>query len=965
MTGRDSATAKTNVVSRVGTWNVNTLGQAGKFENLKKEAARMKVDIMGVSEVRWTGVGQVEDERWKFFYSGGETHYGGVGILVRREVASAVSTWWPVNDRIIYLKIQGSPININIIQVYAPTTDHGDDEVEEFYQKLNEVRAQAKSHEINIVMGDLNAKIGEGRHGNLVGGFGLGDRNERGDRWLEWCEVWQQVILNTWFRQHPRFLWTWKSPGDRYRNQIDYITVNSRFRNAVTKVKTYPGADCGGNCDHVPVVAEVKLKLKRIRKRRRTRKKDWKSLRTDESMQESFQLELRNRYQALEQENQEMDVGVEWETLTEALKTAAESTVPNRRRRGRQRWMTEEILNKMEERRGCKSIDPERYRILDEAIKWDCTRERESFLGQKCTELELLDGRDTRAMFEIVREITGEKRAFRGEIVTDRGGNILTDKEDVSRRWKEYVEELFDDERGERPVMEGELGGPEILVDEVRQALKEMKREKAEGSDGVVSEMLEAAGDFGIGKLTRLANRIYDTGDIPVKMRESVLIALPKKPGAVDCEKHRTICLASQIGKVILRVIRKRMNGKIEERLDEKQYGFRKGKGTRNAIFILRMILERALEMQKDIYLCYIDFAKAFDRVKHEDMIEMLEEINIDGKDKRMIMNLYWNQKATVQIGEEQTEWVEIKKGVRQGCVLSPDLFNLYSQKMIEELDDLEGVRVGGVNVTNIRYADDTVLIADTQEKLQELVNALKGACEERGMEINVGPGKTEVMGLTKRNEDLNVNVTLDGRTIPQVEKYKYLGCVIDKDGRSESEVVKRIGMAKSSFGKVRKVLTNMELDLRIRLRLLKCFVWSVLLYGSEAWTLDKKLKKRLEAAEMWFLRRMLRVPWTARMTNERVLELAGVGRELLRVVRTRQLRFLGHLLRRNGLEKEALLGRIEGTRARGRPRIKYSASLMEDIPGDLRFVDLVEMAQDRREWRSMVAHVDQDMAHR
>ena len=170
------------------------------------------------------------------------------------------------------------------------------------------------------------------------------------------------------------------------------------------------------------------------------------------------------------------------------------------------------------------------------------------------------------------------------------------------------------------------------------------------------------------------------------------------------------------------------MNGKIEERLDEKQYGFRKGKGTRNAIFVLRMILERSLEMQKDIYLCYVDFSKAFDRVKHEDMMEMLDEIGIDGKDKRMIMNLYWNQKATVQIGEEQTEWVEIKKGVRQGCVLSPDLFNLYSQKMIEELDDLEGVRVCGVNVTNIRYADDTVLIADTQEKLQELVNALSRA---------------------------------------------------------------------------------------------------------------------------------------------------------------------------------------------------------------------------------------------
>ena len=108
----------------------------------------------------------------------------------------------------------------------------------------------------------------------------------------------------------------------------------------------------------------------------------------------------------------------------------------------------------------------------------------------------------------------------------------------------------------------------------------------------------------------------------------------------------------------------------------------------------------------------------------------------------------------------------------------------------------------------------------------------------------------------------------------------------------------------------------------------------------------------------------MLRAPWTARRTNERVLELTGVKRKLLRVVSTRQLQFLGHLQRRNGLQKEALFGRIEGRRTRRRPRIKYSASLMEDIPGNMRFVDLVEMAQDRREWRSMFAHVDQDMAH-
>ena len=157
-----------------------------------------------------------------------------------------METWWPVSDRVVYMKIKGSPIDINIIQVYAPTTNHADDVVESFYQKVEEARSQAKPHEMKIIMGDLNAKVGRGREGDIVGNFGLGERNERGDGWVEWCGRWQQVILNTWFRQHPRHLWTWRSPGDRYRNQIDYVTINKRFINAVRGVKTFPGADCGG-----------------------------------------------------------------------------------------------------------------------------------------------------------------------------------------------------------------------------------------------------------------------------------------------------------------------------------------------------------------------------------------------------------------------------------------------------------------------------------------------------------------------------------------------------------------------------------------------------------------------------------------------------------------------------------------------------------------------------------------------
>ena len=93
-------------------------------------------------------------------------------------------------------------------------------------------------------MGDLNAKIGKGSFNQIVGPFGLGTRNDRGDKFLDWCVRNEQVITNTWFKQHPRRLYTWTSPGDRTRNQIDYVTINQRFRNSVKSSEKYPGVDC-------------------------------------------------------------------------------------------------------------------------------------------------------------------------------------------------------------------------------------------------------------------------------------------------------------------------------------------------------------------------------------------------------------------------------------------------------------------------------------------------------------------------------------------------------------------------------------------------------------------------------------------------------------------------------------------------------------------------------------------------
>ena len=117
-------------------------------------------------------------------------------------------------------------------------------------------------------MGDLNAKVGKQRFQDIVGPHGLGEKNERGEKWINWCQMHGQVILNTWFQHHPRRLRTWKSPGGNAKNMIDFVTVNKRFRNGIKQVTCYPGADC--NSDYVLLTFFMRVKLKRILKKNKT-----------------------------------------------------------------------------------------------------------------------------------------------------------------------------------------------------------------------------------------------------------------------------------------------------------------------------------------------------------------------------------------------------------------------------------------------------------------------------------------------------------------------------------------------------------------------------------------------------------------------------------------------------------------------------------------------------------------------
>ena len=165
--------------------------------------------------------------------------------------------------------------------------------------------------------------------------------------------------------------------------------------------------------------------------------------------------------------------------------------------------------------------------------------------------------------------------------------------------------------------------------------------------------------------------------------------------------------------------------------------------------------------------------------------------------------------------------------------------------------------------------------------------------------------------------------------------------------------------MSKDSFSKMKSVFNNRNISLPTKINTLKAYVWSVLLYGCECWTLTTELERRLEAVEMWFIRRIMKISWTAKMSNEEVLKITGYSRSLLKSIRKRQLEFFGHLNRRDGIEKQLLCGKICGMRSRGRQRTKFTNSLNKYTTwNESPINELIHRTGNREEWKSMIAYV-------
>ena len=305
----------------------------------------------------------------------------------------------------------------------------------------------------------------------------------------------------------------------------------------------------------------------------------------------------------------------------------------------------------------------------------------------------------------------------------------------------------------------------------------------------------------------------------------------PKKDNAKECSNYCTTALISHTSKVMLKILQARLQQYMNCELPDVQAGFRKGRVTRDQIANIHWVIKKARDFQKNIYFCFIDYAKTFDCVDHNKLWKILKEMGIPDHLACLLRNIYAGQEETAIIGHGTTDWFQIGKGVHQGCILLPCLFNLYADYIMRNagLEEAQaGIKIAGRNSNNLRYADDTTLMEESEEKLKSLLMKVKMESEKTGSKLNIQ--KTKIMASGPIT-----SWQIDGETVETMSDFISGSSKITADGDCNHEIKRCLFLGRKVMTNLNSLFKSKDITLPRKVHLVKTMGFQVVRYGCES----------------------------------------------------------------------------------------------------------------------------------
>ncbi|KAK3559288.1 hypothetical protein QTP86_010738 [Hemibagrus guttatus] len=905
------------------------LDRSGKGRELADVMERRKVDILCVQETRWKGSkARSIGAGFKLFYYGVDSKRNGVGVVLKEEFVRNVLEVKRVSDRVMSLKLEIEGVMLNVVSGYAPQVGCELEEKERFWSELDEVMESIPTGERVVIGADFNGHVGEGNTGDeeVMGKFGVKERNLEGQMVVDFAKRMDMGVVNTYFQKREEHRVTYKSGGRS--TQVDYILCRRGNLKEISDCKVVVGESVARQ--HRMVVCRMTLMVCKKKRSEIEKKTKWWKLKKEECCEE-FRQKLR---QAL---GGQVVLPDDWETTAEVIRETGRKVLgvsSGRRKEDKETWWwNEEVQDSIQRKRlAKKKWDMDRteenrqeYKELQRRVKREVSKAKQKAYDELYTRLDTREGE--KDLYRLARQRDRDgKDVQQVRVIKDRDGRVLTSEESVQRRWKEYFEELMNEENEREKRVEGvnsvEQKVDKIRKDEVRKALKRMKSGKAVGPDDIPVEVWKCLGEAAVEFLASLFNRVLESERMPEEWRRSVLVPIFKNKGDVQsCSNYRGIKLMSHTMKVWERVVEARLRKVVE--ICEQQYGFMPRKSTTDAIFALRILMEKYRDGQRELHCVFVDLEKAYDRVPREELWYCMRKSGVAEKYVRVVQDMYERSRTVVRCAVGQTEEFNVEVGLHQGSALSPFLFAIVMDQLSEE--------VRQESPWTMMFADDIVICSESREQVEENLERWRFALERRGMKVS--RSKTEYMCVNEREG--SGTVRLQGEEVKKVQEFKYLGSTVQSNGECGKEVKKRVQAGWNGWRKVSGVLCDQKISARIKGKVYRTVVRPAMLYGLETVSLRKRQESELEVAELKMLRFSLGVTRLDRIRNEYIRGTAHVGR-LGDKVREARLRWFGHVQRRESeyIGRRMLDMKLPGRRQRGRP--KRSSAFNTIIPSTL-----------------------------
>ena len=512
---------------------------------------------------------------------------------------------------------------------------------------------------------------------------------------------------------------------------------------------------------------------------------------------------------------------------------------------------------------------------------------------------------------------------------------------------------------------------------EILAALSKLKNYKSPGIDGICNKQLKFGAQGLIKPLTELFSEVWESQTVPKDWLRGVSTIIPKKGDISKCSNNRGITLRSTTSKLFQMVMLERLSEGLENAIRENQCGFRKNRSCVDQIFSLRAIIRQCIEYKLPLYISFVDFKSAFDCINRNFIWQAFRHYGLPDKYVRVIRAFFDGTVSAVQYNGELSRWFDVANGTGQGDIQGPPIFNVclkWAAEMAEMRKAISRVLVLQEGkeeleeeaIMDTDYADDMVVLDGTKDGLQETTDLLSHYAAYSGLKIN--SGKTKTMAISKKAsqrlypEACTLNTTIDDVRVEQVSHFIYLGAVISADGTLDKDLNNRIGKASGAFNSLSRVWYNRNILTQAKIRIYRAAVLTVLLYGSETWSTIKSHVHRVEVFHQRCLRRIMRIKWFSKTSNEIVLQRAGIENVATFISRNR-LRWFGPVVRMPSecLPKKLLQWKpSHGKRSRGRPSKSWLDCVKEDYyvasgcNSNVKEMTIAAEDRMRKEWRTL-----------